>query len=177
MIRQRTFVSATIAFVALLGVLAAARQRTTDPADAVAHEIRDLRLTIERTSAISVQVTLIAMQASAAQARIAGITVELANLRAQGTLVAAQTARQRQIVADFERDNPEAASDPAVALRSPQYQEYQRAKATLGSSSQPEDYFRARETELAAIQFREQAQLNDLLAKLEVLERSLKAGQ
>ena len=57
-------------------------------------------------------------------------------------------------------------------LRNP-HQEFQRAKASLGIS-QAEEYFRPRESELVAILNREQAQLNELMMKLQTLERSLK---
>ncbi len=40
--------------------------------------------------------------------------------------------------------------------------------------SQAEEYFRPRESELVAILNREQPQLNELMMKLETLERSLK---
>ncbi len=165
-----------VAFVALLGVLAASPQRTTDAGDSVAREVRDLRLSLERASALSTQVTLVALQASATQARIASVSVELANIRAQGGMLAAQAGRQRQLVADFERDFPDPSNDPTTMMRDPRSQEYQRAKASL-SMSQPEDWFRPRESELASIVNREQAQLNELMVKLDTLERSLKVVQ
>jgi hypothetical protein len=173
MSRHRTLVIVVISFVALLGVLAAAPQRPSDPTDLVAREIRDLRLAMERASAVSAQVTIAAMQASAAQGRLASVNVELATVRTQIVSVTSTLNRQRQLVTDFERDFPEAVSDASMGLRLPQYQEYQRAKMVLNSTSQQEDPIRARENELLLLQGREQAQLNQLFAKLEALEQAL----
>ncbi len=173
MTAQRTAVVVVITCVALLAVLAAAPPQPTDASASVAREVRELRLSLERASAVSTQATVVALQVSSAQARMASVNVELANLRAQGGMLAAQAARLRQLVADFEADFPDPSDDPTAMLRDPRYQEYQRAKASLGIS-QPEEYFRPRESELVAILNREQTQLNQLMMKLETLERSLK---
>jgi len=172
---QRNLLASSIVIVfAVWGVLVvnAASQRT-DPGDPVAREVRDLRLALERAAALSAQVTLAAQQASAAQGRIAAITVELANIRSQSATVAAQAARMDKVVSDFERDFPEAVREPSEGLRLPQYQSYLNAKAGRDGQRQAEDLLRARESELVSLLAREQIQWDGLMEKLGALERSL----
>ncbi len=122
MTAHRIAVAVVITCVALLAVLAAAPQQSTDASASVAREVRELRLSLERASAVSTQATVVALEASAVQARMASVNVELANLRAQGGMLAAQAARLRQLVAEFEADFPDPSDDFIAVQRDPRYQ-------------------------------------------------------
>lgn len=162
----------TLALVSVLAVNASP-QRAVDEPDRVAREVRDLRFAIERAAALSAQVTLAAMQANATQGRISSITVELGNRRSQAAMITAQLASQEKIVADFERDFPEAVREPSEGLRLPQYQRYVSAKAQLEAQRQIEDMLRVRESELVGLLNREQERWDELAARIAALERSL----
>ncbi len=97
--------------------LAGAPQQPIDASASVAREVRELRLSLERASAVSTQAIIVALQVSAAQARMTSVDMELANLRAQGGMLAAQVARMRRLVEEFEADFPDPSYDPDAMLR------------------------------------------------------------
>ena len=163
------------ALVATIAVTAtgATTQRSGVAADPVANEVRELRLAMERAAAVSTRVMLAAQQANAAQARIAAINWELADVRSRGSIASAEFTRYNTIVTEFERSFPAAVQDPELGLRLPQYQQYLQAKSQLDAQRQLEQDLRARVTELTNAMGREQADWNQLTKRLEALERSL----
>jgi len=174
MISPRTTLVAVGAAIGLFAVIGAgvAPQRPTQPSDPVAQEIRDLRVAIERAAAVSVQVSLVAQRASAAQAMVSSISLELAHVRSELARASAEMARYNAIVSDPERV-PAGGKDPLTGPQYPGFVSNAQARAQLGSQRQLEQALRLRESELAAALNREQAEWNQLAAKLEALERTL----
>ena len=165
-------IGTAVAVLAVVGT-GATPQRSGVPSDAVAYEVRELRLAVERAAAASAHVTLAAQQANSVQTRIGAISWELADLRSRSTIASAEWTRSSTIVTEFERSFPTAVQDPDVGLRLPQYPQYLQAKSQVEAQRQLEQDLRARVAELTSALGREQADWNQLTKRLEVLERSL----
>jgi hypothetical protein len=166
---QRNALVAALAAVALVpGVLAvsAASQRS-EPADPVAREVRDLRFAVERAAAQSVQMTLILIRAEASQSRVSSISSELGSVRMQLARTASDVASNTALLAEAERPYPNVPGEPTPAGS------HYDARRQLAGLNQLEATLRARESELVGTMNREQTQWNQLVARLEALERSL----
>ena len=173
MISRRTIaiaIGTVIGLVAVIGA-AASSQRATQPSDPVAQEIRDLRFAVERAAAVSVQVSLLGQRANAAQDRLSSISSELADVRSQLARASAEMVRYNAVVAGFER-SPSAMKAP-TGVQYPGFASFAEARAQWEGQRQLEQSLRQRESELSAALNREQAQWNQLAAKLEALERSI----
>jgi len=173
MISPRTTVitvGTVIGLVAVIGA-GASSQRATQPSDPVAQEIRDLRFAMERASAVSVQVTLLSQRANAAQDRLSSISSELADVRSQLARASAEMIRYNAVIADFER--APATMKAPNGVQYPGFASHTEARAHWEGQRQLEQSLRQRESELVAALSREQAQWNQLAAKLEVLERAV----
>jgi len=163
-------IGTVIGLVAVIGA-GASSSRATQPSDPVAQEVRDLRFALERASSVSVQVSLLSQRANAAQDRLSSISSELADVRSQVARASAEMVRHSAVAAEAERAS--AAVKAPDRVQYPGFASFAEARAQWEGQRQLEQSLRQRESELTAALGREQAQWNQLVAKLEALERSV----
>jgi len=172
MISQRTTAIAVCTVIGLFAVVGAgASSQRTAQLDPVAQEIRDLRFAVERAAAVSVQVSLLSQRTNAAQNKVSSFSSELADVRSQLARASAEMIRYNAVVAEFERTS--AAVKARSGVQYPGFASITEARAQWEGQRQLEQSLRQRESELTAALNREQAQLSQLAAKLEALERSV----
>lgn len=152
-----------------IGVMAAGAPRANQTNDAVAEEVRLLRLAIEHAAETSARTSVMMERSNLAQARLSTLSWELADIRSQMARVSSEIARYTEVVSDYEGQFPETASDPSIALRMPQYGQ---AKAQLAAQLQLEQNLRSREGQVMASLSSEQAQWTELMERIAAIERS-----
>jgi capsule polysaccharide export protein KpsE/RkpR len=171
MTARRDFIIGAIATLAILATLGAQAvpQRAVAPTDPTARELHDLRLSIDRASADSVHSSILLARIGAAQNRLTSLSAELASLRLELARNSGEIARNGAIMRDVEASYPPDWAPNKGAMIGP----YGDARRQVEAANQVEQNLRTREAELATLVGREQAQVNQLLAKLDALEQSL----
>lgn len=156
--------------VGVIGVIAAGAPQAKQRDDAVADEVRQLRLALERAAETSAITSVVTLRSNLVQARLSALNWELADIRSQMARVASEGARYTAVVSDYEHQFPEVASDPSIALRIPQYAQ---AKGQLAAQGQLEQDLRLREGQVVASLSSEQARWTELMDRIAAIERSL----
>ena len=157
-----------VVIASLVGVVvvASASQSTQRTPDELTRAVRELRGSTDRL----VEVQLVGQRANAAQARLSGVSWELADLRSQLARARADIARYKLTVDDYEREFPAVATDAGYAQRMPAYGQ---ARGQLEAQKSLEADLRAREAQLAETVRAEERRWQDALARLDALEREL----
>jgi len=150
---------------------AASSQRSAEPDDPVAREVRDLRLSLERAASQNLQASVIVMRADASQSRLASLNSELANVRAQLARVSADISAATLQLRESSRRDPNTPGETTPARSEVE------SRGQLEGLTHLEEMLRETETRLRADISREQAQWNALVARLEGLERSAASGR
>jgi chromosome segregation ATPase len=163
---------ATLGVTLLLGGIAHSRvaQPVSQSPDHASRETRELRLSLEREIGRLSRVQIVARRADSAQARLSGVSWELADLRSQLARARADIARYKLTVDDYEREFPAVATDAGYAQRMPAYGQ---ARGQLEAQKSLEADLRAREAQLAETVRAEERRWQDALARLDALEREL----
>jgi hypothetical protein len=156
--------------VGVIGAIAAGAPQAKQRGDAVAEEVRQLRLAFERAAEISARATLVIQRSNLVQARLSTLSWELADIRSQMVRASSEVARYTAVVGDYERQFPEIASDASIAVRMPQYGQ---AKGQLAAQVQLEQNLRSREGQVMASLTSEQAQWNELMERVAAIEQLL----
>lgn len=160
--------------IVLLAALAAgsAAAQTTSPdhatLQALLDEVRQLRMTLEKSVTLGPRMQLLLQRTQLQDARVARISQQLDEVRKQ---IAVETGRQSEVnerLAKVEQD----ISTETDAGRRAQLEDV-RAQFKMAVAHGPDQQLRARENELANALEGEQATLNDLNGRLDALERQL----
>ena len=135
---------------------------------ALLSEVRQLRLTMEKSVTLGPRMQLIMQRTQLQDARVARISQQLDEVRKQIAAEAAQQADANERLAKIEQG----ISTETDAGRRAQLEDvYTHFKMLAGRG--PDQQLRARESELANALQGEQATLSDLNGKLDALERQL----
>jgi chromosome segregation ATPase len=160
--------------IVLLAALAAgsapAQTANADNAtlQALLSEVRQLRLTMEKSVTLGPRMQLIMQRAQLQDARVARISQQLDEVRKQIAAEAAQQADANERLAKIEQDT---VAETDAGRRAQLEDVHAHFKMVAGRG--PDQQLRARESELANALQGEQATLNDLNGKLDALERQL----
>jgi|SRR5450755_1751306 chromosome segregation ATPase len=159
-------------FGALTARGAAAQTANPDAAtmQALLAEVRQLRLTVERTLSLGPRMQLLLQRAQFQDQKVSRISQQLDEVRKQ---IAAETARQASVnerLIKIEQDIS-AESDPGRRAQL----EDMRGGLKMIAGNGPDQQFRVRESELSNALAVEQAALTDYNEKLDGLERQLQA--
>jgi chromosome segregation ATPase len=168
---RHAMIVTSIAAIGLLGAIASGAPQGGDQrGDAVAEEVRQLRLSLERAAETSTRISVAMQRSNLVEARLSTLSWELVDIRSQLARASSDAARLSTVVSDYESQFPEIASDPSIGLRMPQYGQ---AKGQLAAQLQVEQALRSRESQVAASLQSEQAQWNELAERIAAIERSL----
>jgi chromosome segregation ATPase len=159
-----------VLLAALAAAPAAAQTANADNAtlQALLDEVRQLRMTLEKTVTVGPRMQLLLQRTQLQDARVARISQQLDEVRKQIAAEAAQQTDANEQVAKIERD---IAVETDAGRRAQLEQADAHFKMLAGHG--PDQQLRARESELANTLQGEQATLNDLNGKLDALERQL----
>jgi chromosome segregation ATPase len=170
---NKLFRFGTIVLLAAL-VAASAPAQTTNPDNATMQklldEVRQLRVTLEKSVSLGPRMQLILQRAQLQDARVARISLQLDEVRKQ---IAAETAEQthaNERLAKIEQD----VSAETDAGRRAQLEDM-RTALKMAAGNGPDQQLRARESELASSLGTEQAALHEFNEKLDSIERQLEA--
>jgi chromosome segregation ATPase len=162
--------------IVLLAALAAASApaQTTSADNATLQklldEVRQLRLTMEKSVTVGPRMQLILQRTQLQDARVARISQQLDEVRKQ---IAAETAQQTDATEKLAKIEQDISTETDAGRRA--QLEDVHAHFKMVAAKGPDQQLRAREGELANSLQAEQATLNDLNGKLDALERQLEA--
>jgi len=159
-----------VLLAALAPALAPAQTTNADNTtlQALLDEVRQLRMTLEKSVTLGPRMQLLLQRTQLQDARVARISQQLDEVRKQ---IAVETGRQTDVnerLAKVEQD----ISAETDAGRRAQLEDV-RAQIKIVAGRGPDQQLRARESELANALEGEQATLNDLNGRLDALERQL----
>ena len=164
-----------LAILALLSALAQATPASAQTANpdsatmqALLSEVRQLRLTVEKSLSLAPRMQLLLQRAQLQDQKVARITQQLDEVRKQ---IGVETARQTSAndrLAKIEQD----ISNEADATRRKQLEDV-RASLKMVAGNGPDQQLRARESEIANSLQTEQAILDEINGKLDTIERQL----
>jgi hypothetical protein len=156
----------------ILAVLPALASAQTNPdaatIQALLAEVRQLRLTVEKSLSLAPRMQLLMQRAQFQDQKVARVSQQLDEVRKQ---ISAETVRQASVndrLAKIEQD----LSGEADGERRKQLEEM-RAGLKMAVGNGPDQQLRARESELSNSLIGEQAILDDLNARLDAIERQL----
>jgi len=168
---NKLFRFGTIVLLAEL-VAGSAPAQTTNPDNATMQrlldEVRQLRMTLEKSVSLGPRMQLILQRAQMQDAKVARISQQLDEVRRQ---IAAETARQTDANERLVKTEQDLSVETDAARRA-QLEEL-RTALKMAASRSPDQQLRARESDLANSLQGEQGTLNDLNEKLDSIERQL----
>jgi len=157
-----------------LGVLAAWAAVAQSPADATLQalltEVRQLRLTVEKSVSLGPRIQLLLQRAQLQDQKVARISQQLDEVRRQ---IADETKRQTN-AAEAQAKFEQALVSESDAERRKQM-EHELEDLKVIAARGPDPQLRTREGELASLLQTEQAALDELNGKLDAVERQLEA--
>jgi len=168
---NKLFRFGTIVLLATLAAApAAAQTANADNAtlQALLSEVRQLRMTMEKTVTLGPRMQLIMQRAQLQDARVARLSQQLDEIRKQ---IAAETAQQTDVSERLVKVEQEIPAETDAGRRA--QLEDARMHLKMAAGRGPDQQLRARESDLANTLQGEQATLNDLNGKLDALERQL----
>ena len=159
-----------ILLAALAAAPAAAQTANADNAtlQALLDEVRQLRMTLEKTVTVGPRMQLLMQRTQLQDARVARISQQLDEVRKQ---IAAEAAQQTVANEQLAQVDQEISAETDAARRA--LLEDMRTHWKMAVGHGPDQQLRARESELANSLQGEQATLNDLNGRLDALERQL----
>lgn len=167
---NKLFRFGTVILLALAAGSAAAQTANADNAtlQKLLEEVRQLRMTLEKTVTVGPRMQLLLQRTQLQDARVARISQQLDEVRKQIAAEAAQQTDANEQLAKIERD---LAAETDAGRRAQLEEVHTHFKMLAGRG--PDQQLRARESELANTLQGEQATLGDLNGKLDALERQL----
>ena len=170
---NRLFGFRTLLFAAVAGSGAFAQSTNPDTAamQALLTEVRQLRLTLEKSLSLGPRMQLVLQRAQLQDQKVARISQQLDEVRKQ---IAAETARQTAVAERLAKIAQDLSSETDLERRT--HMEDMRAGLKMAAATGPDQQMRAHESEIAASLQTEQAILGELNDKLDAIERQFEAA-